>query len=92
MEPGASVVRVAHEHGMKANQVLQWQRALEIGKLPKASLMPVLVTGESKTREPAAVAECAGLIRIKLPGGALIRMEGSSDTELVRATLESLRK
>ena len=92
LQPGASVARVAQEHGVNANQVFQWRRALESGKLPKASLIPVLVKEDGNAREPSVPVERRGLIRIELPGGALIRLEGSPDTELVRAILESLRK
>lgn len=92
LQPGASVARVAHEHGVNANQVFQWRRALESGKLPKASLIQVLVKEDGNAREPSVAVEHRGVIRIELPGGALIRVEGNPDTELVRAILESLRK
>ena len=92
LQPGASVARVAQEHGVNANQVFQWRRALESGKLPKASLLPVLVKDEESAPEPSAPAERSGLIRIELPGGTLIRMEGNPDKELVRAILEGLRR
>jgi len=33
LEPGASVSEVARAHGVNANQVFKWRRALERGEL-----------------------------------------------------------
>ncbi|HTF65022.1 MAG TPA: transposase, partial [Edaphobacter sp.] len=44
--PGASIARVAREHGVNANQVFQWRHeyrkgALWVGKEARAELLPV---------------------------------------------------
>ena len=70
---GASVARVAREHGVNANQVFGWrrlyQRGLLGGNMPSVALVPVKVT-ESATApvapDPAVVATPAG--SIELPG------------------------
>lgn len=46
--PGASIARVAREHGVNANQVFQWRYesrkgTLTTSKRPKAELLPVTV-------------------------------------------------
>ena len=46
MEPGASVAEVAREHGVNANQLFKWRRALERGELTDgyAALLPVTLS------------------------------------------------
>jgi transposase len=100
MEPGASVAEIARAHGVNANQVFKWRRALERGELIESysALLPVTV---STPTEPASeVVEqqretsgsSAGAIHIELPGRALISIESGADGSLVRAVLESLRQ
>ncbi len=50
LEPGASVALVARAHGVNANQVFKWRRALKRGELiePSAAstaLLPVTLSG-----------------------------------------------
>jgi transposase len=95
--PGASIARVAREHGVNANQVFQWRHeyrkgALWVGKEARAELLPVMLTAEASS---ALVREIAppvppGSIHIELPGRALVSVESSVDAALVRAVLESL--
>jgi hypothetical protein len=91
---------VARKYGVNANQVFYWRRLYHGGQLgvqaqdgPK--LLPVRVAEDSepaKTDPPEAVAPpTTGAIHIKLPGVALISLEGSVDPAMVRAVLESLR-
>jgi transposase len=102
-EPGASVALVARAHGVNANQVFKWRRALKRGELsePEAastSLLPVVVaapseavstSGEADTKERSAP---DGSIHIEFPGRAMISVESGADPILLRSILESLRK
>jgi transposase len=96
---GASVARVARVHGVNANQVFQWRRLDQAGRLGGTpgtiKLLPVTVEASSdpslalsaRTSAPTAG---AGTIHIKL-AQAQIRVEGHADAELLRTVLESLR-
>ena len=102
-EPGASVALVARAHGVNANQVFKWRRALTRGELSEpaavsTSLLPVVVaapsevvsaTGEVDTKEQLAP---SGSIHIEFPGRAMISIEHGADPSLLRSILESLRK
>jgi|SRR5450631_1618747 transposase len=102
-ERGASVSLVARAHGVNANQVFKWRRALKRGELnePVAasmSLLPVTVSAPSvaadtpdqvDAKEPPAA---GGSIHIELPGKAVISVESGADPALLRSILESLRK
>jgi transposase len=103
LEPGASVALVARAHGVNANQVFKWRRALKRGELSEAaaastSLLPVVVaapseafsaTGESDGKDQSAP---SGSIHIEFPGRAMISVERGADPILLRSILESLRK
>ena len=95
-----SVARVARKYGINANQVFQWRRLQQDGRLVPDSagetkLLPVRLIEE---REPAkvertesAVAAPVGTIHITLPGRVSIRLEGNVDAATVRVVLKSLR-
>ena len=91
---GASVARVARAHGVNANQVFQWRRLYQAGRLggtPGAiKLLPVTVESSSSAAEASVPTPPAGTIHIKL-GQAQIRVEGHADAVLLRMVLESLR-
>ena len=103
LEPGASVALVARAHGVNANQVFKWRRALKRGELnePAAAstaLLPVTLSaacetaadrGEVDTKERPT---SGGAIHIEFPGRALISVESGADAVLLRSILESLRK
>ncbi len=103
LEPGASVALVARAHGVNANQVFKWRRALKRGELNEpaaasARLLPVIVsspcdlasaTGEVDANEQLAP---SGSIHIELPGKAMLSVERGADPSLLRSILESLRK
>ena len=103
LEPGASVALVARAHGVNANQVFKWRRALKRGELNEpaaasARLLPVIVsspcdlasaTGEVDANEQLAP---SGSIRIGPPGKAMLSVERGADPSLLRSILESLRK
>jgi transposase len=96
--PGASIARVAREHGVNANQVFQWRyeyRKQTSGARTeaKAELLPVTLAAESNKPSKAEVISPtapSGSIHIELPGRAVISVESGVDTSLVRAVLESL--
>jgi transposase len=99
--PGASIARVAREHGVNANQVFQWRYEYRKGtltaseKTKKTELLPVTVAAESCrvfVSEAPASASSTGSIHIELPGRALVTVEGRVDTALARAVLEILAR
>jgi transposase len=89
-EPGASIARVARAHGLNANGVFHWRREYREGRLAATGLVPVVVTGDVVS-EVVPSSPSASSIRIDLPGGAVVSVEGSADIKLVRAIVESLR-
>jgi transposase len=94
LEAGASVARVALQHGVNANQVFQWRRLLRDGKLGAApehamKLLPVSIDEEDEL--PPVVLVAAGAIHIELPGKIRISLEGSVDAATVCVVLKSLR-
>jgi transposase len=96
--PGASIARVAREHGVNANQVFQWRHeyrkgSLGVGQQAQTRLVPVTVTAEPNgvtLSGMAAAVGPSGSIHIELPGRAVISVEAGVDPELVRAVLGSL--
>jgi transposase len=100
LEPGASVALVARAHGVNANQVFAWRRALKRGELAEpvaasTALLPVTLAapGGAEMREPTAQQPATfGSIHIEFPGRATISVESGADATLLRAILESLRK
>jgi len=103
LEPGASVAVVARAHGVNANQVFKWRRALKRGELNEPSaattaLLPVTLSaacqaaidtgGVGAKEQPTP----GGAIHIEFPGRAMISVESGADVVLVRSILESLRK
>jgi transposase len=103
LEPGASVALVARAHGVNANHVFKWRRALTRGELsetatPSTSLLPVVVAapsevvsagGEFDAQERSAP---SGSIHIEFPGRGMISVERGADPSLLRSILESFRK
>jgi transposase len=103
LEPGASVALVARAHGVNANQVFKWRRALTRGELSETattstSLLPVVVAAPSEAVSAAGESDSkeqpvsSGSIRIEFPGRAMISVERGADPSLLRSILESLRK
>ena len=96
--PGASIARVAREHGVNANQVFQWRYEYRKGTLGvrqqgQTKLVPVTVTAEPGRVPRADIAPGigrSGSIHIELPGRAVISVEAGVDPELVRTVLGSL--
>jgi transposase len=103
LEAGASVALVARAHGVNANQVFKWRRALTRGELSEpaaasTSLLPVVVAAPSEVVSAAGEGDAqersapSGSIHIEFPGKAMISVERGADAMLVRSILESLRK
>ena len=98
LAPGASIARVAREHGVNANQVFQWryERRKGVGwaaSHSRTELLPVTVTREPDSvmaPEVSAVLTSSGSIHIELPGRTLVSVESGVDPALVRAVLGSL--
>jgi transposase len=102
-DPGASVAVEARAHGVNANQVFKWRRALKRGELNEpaagsAALLPVTLSApgaaadtpdQVDSKEPPSA---GGSIHIELPGRAMISVESGADPVLLRSILESLRK
>jgi len=106
MQPGASIARVAREHGVNANMVHYWRKLYRQGRLGdnqanSVRLLPVSV-GES-----AAPAMVEPVTKLASPPSALmsstssgsiyiefpklhLRVENGADAALLRVVLESL--
>jgi len=105
MQPGASVARVAREHGVNANMVHYWRKLYRQGRLGEQKsngvrLLPVSVSGSATADvEPAAKlaspssavmpSTSTGSIYIEFPKIHL-RIESGADAALLRLVLESL--
>jgi transposase len=103
LEPGASVALVARGHGVNANQVFKWRRALKRGELNEpatgsTALLPVTVSASGIGTEPVSHVDAteqpapSGSIHIEFPGRAAISVGRGADPSMVRSILESLRK
>jgi transposase len=101
LEPGASVALVARAHGLNANQVFKWRRAVERGELLDSSttstaLLPVTVAAPTEAEIPGPAAQLqpapSGSIHIEFPGRAMLTVESGADPTLLRSILESVRK
>ena len=96
--PGASVARIAREHGVNANQVFSWRKLHREGLLGAqgkavANLLPVTVTAGTgpTTAATAALRPRAnpGRMWFESPKGCL-NIEGHPDPVALRLLLEHL--
>ena len=96
--PGASVARIAREHGVNANQVFSWRKLHREGHLGTqgkavANLLPVTVTAGTGPTTTASAAlrtrTSAGRIWLESPKGCL-NIEGHPDPTALRLVLEHL--
>ncbi len=99
MVPGASIARLAHEHGVNPTQVFEWRyehrkRSSGTPEHVKADMLLVTLAAETHTPSAAEVAPPAapssGSIYIELPGRAVISIESGVATSPIRAGIESL--
>jgi transposase len=102
LAPGASVARIAREHGINANQLFTWRRQFAPTKRetqvadrqvpPPASLVPVaVVADESAAANAPTPATDDGQIEIRL-AGATLRIRGAVDAATLQVVLASLRR
>ena len=99
LESGASVARLAREHGVNANQVFTWRKLYREGRLGLAQssevrLLPVDValTTVAKGTPPMVDRRGppeSGRLRIECPQAHLV-IEGSPDAQVLRVVLEHL--
>ncbi len=96
--PGASVARIAREHGINANQVFTWRKLYREGLLgskgqTEANLLPVSVSTEGRAVAAVTTAVCAktnsGRIWLESAKGCL-SIEGQPDPAALRQVLERL--
>jgi len=98
------VALVARAHGVNANQVFKWRRALKRGELSESAaaastaLLAVTLSAPSESANGTgevgvkSQATSGGAIHIEFPGRAMISVESGADPILLRSILESLRK
>lgn len=97
--PGASVARLAREHGVNANQVFTWRKLSSEGRLgpvqPSAvrwlpvDLAPTTVAAGTPPRVDPRVQPCSGRLHIEC-ARAQLSIEGSPDAQVLRVVLEHL--
>jgi len=103
-QPGASIARVAREHGVNANMVHYWRKLCREGRLGEnkansVHLLPVSVSESVVVVEPVSKlasgpatpmpSTSSGSIYIEFPKIHL-RIESGADAALLRVVLESL--
>ena len=107
MQPGASIARIAREHGVNANMVHYWRKLYREGRLGQNNitsvhLLPVSVSEaapssvvQSVTTLSAAAAvvpaSTAGVIYIEF-AKIHLRIENGADAGLLRVVLETLQR
>jgi transposase len=94
--PGASVARIALEHGVNANLLFKWRRQhVRAARSAPSSLLPVILSEPQARAEvpittPAArMATGGGVIEVELPAGR-IRIKGAVDVPALRVVLQML--
>jgi transposase len=94
LEPGASVARIAREHGVNANQVFSWRRLYQQGRLGVPALMradgllPVVLAPSAPAPNNAdADGDASGTIVLEL-GEVRVRIEGQPNTATLAQVLD----
>jgi transposase len=91
--PGASVARIAREHGINANQVFNWRKLYREGLLgDDAKLLPVTVIKQTRPTVAASIATdrtTIGRLWLESPKGCL-SIDGQPDPVALRLVLEHL--
>lgn len=90
LEPGASVARIAREHGLNANQVFAWRRQFRAGGLDGVTpaLLAVEVVEPTVGDRPDAPARRSALL-IETARGRL-HIEGRPDSATLRLVLDQM--
>ena len=92
LEPGASVARIAREHGVNANQVFSWRRLYEQGRLGVPALMrddgllPVVLAPTAPAPSDATT-NANGMIVLEL-GEVRVRIEGQPNASVLAQVLD----
>ena len=102
LEPGASVARIALDHGLNANLLFNWRRLYLLRARPplraRSSLTPPMLPvkvgggGEDRAatpRHPAPMASESAVIEIEL-GGARILVRSGVDVQALRTVVDVL--
>jgi transposase len=94
LEPGASVARIAREHGVNANQVFSWRRLYQQGRLGVQALMrddgllPVVLAPSAPAPDTAdAGGDAGGTIVLEL-GEVRVRIEGQPNAATLTQVLD----
>jgi transposase len=106
MQPGASIARVAREHGVNANMVHYWRKLYREGRLGEnkgnsVRLLPVSVSESAATAVVEPVMKLASPAATLMPSPSSdsiyiefpkihLRIENGADAALLRLVLESL--
>jgi transposase len=106
MQPGASIARIAREHGVNANMVHYWRKLYHQDQLGDnkgngVRLLPVSVSESTGTAGAEPVSKLASLPVTPMPStssGSIyiefpkihLRIENGADAALLRLVLESL--
>ena len=95
LQPGASVARIARQHGINANQVFLWRKAYREALLldSKPTLLPVTIAPSMVTDQFSAPNRSAdtGCLTIEF-GQVRVRIEGCPDAGVLRLVLAELRQ
>ena len=101
-QPGVSVSKLAQEHGINANLLFKWRRdakaeapalyPIELVLPPSSTeiFLPPTPQPEMLTPETASEPTPSGTIEIRL-GRAMVVIDGTVDTNVLRMILETLR-
>lgn len=89
LQPGASVARVAREHGLNANQVFAWRRLYRSGDLIAPGLVAVDIVDSAVSEQSAWQPGGCGALIVESTRGTL-RIEGRPDPSSLRLVLEHL--
>lgn len=92
IEPGASVARIAREHGLNANQVFSWRRLYQQGRLGVPALMRAdgllpVVLAPSAPAPNSADGDAGGTIVLEL-GEVRVRIEGQPNAATLAQVLD----
>ena len=107
MLPGASIARIAREHGVNANMVHYWRKLYREGRLGQNNttsvhLLPVSVSeaAPSSVVQSATTLSAAAAVVPASTAGAIyiefakihLRVENGADAALLRVVLETLQR
>jgi transposase len=92
LEPGASVARIAREHGVNANQVFSWRRLYQQGRLGVPTslrddgLLPVVLAPTAPAPSNTS-SDADGIIVLEL-GEVRVRIEGQPNAAILAQVLD----